>query len=195
MEEVKISKKSKVGILSFVTGFEEFAELAETIFRNAERRGDLDKAYVKLIKAVFMNGETSGRSRVLEHWHVTCWVINPGYRFLFSVEKVASESQKTPRDVVMMENFHHIFSTLSRLKISCLDTERREAKQKYTDHLQSYVINSLGQPLEKLNVGGKVATICGCCSRLSVELCLCLLCSISLRELRPVWPRVSVRRR
>lgn len=60
MEEVKIPKKSKVGILTFVTGFEEFAELAETIFRNAERRGDLDKAYVKLIKAVFMNGETSG---------------------------------------------------------------------------------------------------------------------------------------
>uniref|UniRef100_A0A8C2ZTJ5 Exocyst complex component 1 n=1 Tax=Cyclopterus lumpus TaxID=8103 RepID=A0A8C2ZTJ5_CYCLU len=122
MEEVKISKKSKVGILLFVTGFEEFAELAETIFRNAERRGDLDKAYVKLIRAVFVN-----------------------------VEKVANESQKTPRDVVMMENFHHIFSTLSRLKISCLDAERREAKHKYTDHLQSYVINSLGQPLEKLN--------------------------------------------
>ncbi|XP_034036386.1 exocyst complex component 1-like [Thalassophryne amazonica] len=122
MEEVKISKKSKVGILPFVTAFEEFAELAETIFRNAERRGDLDKAYVKLIKAVFCN-----------------------------VDKVASESQKTPRDVVMMENFHHIFSTLSRLKISCLDAERREAKHKYTDHLQAYVINSLGQPLEKLN--------------------------------------------
>ncbi|XP_061834106.1 exocyst complex component 1 isoform X5 [Nerophis lumbriciformis] len=122
MEEVKISKKSKVGILPFVTGFEEFAELAETIFRNAERRGDLDKAYVKLIRAVFMN-----------------------------VEKVANESQKTPRDVVMMENFHHIFSTLSRLKISCLEAERRDAKYKYTDHLQSYVINSLGQPLEKLN--------------------------------------------
>ncbi|GAA6103084.1 exocyst complex component 1 isoform X2 [Tachysurus ichikawai] len=122
MEEVKISKKSKVGILPFVKVFEEFAELAETIFRNAERRGDLDKAYVKLIRAVFMN-----------------------------VEKVANESQKTPRDVVMMENFHHIFSTLSRLKISCLETERKEAKQKYTDHLQYYVINSLGQPLEKLN--------------------------------------------
>uniref|UniRef100_H2L4T6 Exocyst complex component 1 n=1 Tax=Oryzias latipes TaxID=8090 RepID=H2L4T6_ORYLA len=122
MEEVKIPKKTKVGILPFVTAFEEFAELAETIFRNAERRGDLDKAYVKLIKAVFVN-----------------------------VEKVANESQKTPRDVVMMENFHHIFSTLSRLKISCLDAEKREAKHKYTDHLQSYVINSLGQPLEKLN--------------------------------------------
>ncbi|KAG9331891.1 hypothetical protein JZ751_016629 [Albula glossodonta] len=58
MEEVKISKKSKVGILPFVSGFEEFAELAETIFRNAERRGDLDKAYAKLIRAVYMNGNT-----------------------------------------------------------------------------------------------------------------------------------------
>lgn len=76
--------------------------------------------------------------------------------FFFVVEKVASESQKTPRDVVMMENFHHIFSTLSRLKISCLDAERREAKYKYTDHLQSYVINSLGQPLDKLNVSWRI---------------------------------------
>lgn len=71
---------------------------------------------------------------------------------LISVEKVANDSQKTPRDVVMMENFHHIFATLSRLKISCLEAEKKEAKQKYTDHLQSYVIYSLGQPLEKLNV-------------------------------------------
>ncbi|XP_040190664.1 exocyst complex component 1 isoform X3 [Rana temporaria] len=123
MEDVKISKKSKVGILPFVSGFEEFAELAESIFRGSERRGDLDKAYTKLIKAVFIN-----------------------------VEKVANESQKTPRDVVMMENFHHILATLSRLKISCLETEKRDAKQKYNDHLQSYVIYSLGHPLEKLNI-------------------------------------------
>ena len=76
-----------------------------------------------------------------------------GFSFYFYlVEKVANESQKTPRDVVMMENFHHIFATLSRLKISCLEAEKKEAKQKYTDHLQSYVIYSLGQPLEKLNV-------------------------------------------
>lgn len=122
MEDVKISKKSKVGILPFVAGFEEFAELAESIFRVAERRGDLDKAYTKLINAVF-----------------------------FNVEKVANESQKTPRDVVMLENFHHLLATLSRLKIPCLEAEKRVAKQKYGDHLQSYVIYSLGQPLEKLN--------------------------------------------
>nr|XP_040148334.1 exocyst complex component 1 isoform X8 [Ictidomys tridecemlineatus] len=55
MEEVKISKKSKVGILPFVAEFEEFAGLAESIFKNAERRGDLDKAYTKLIRGVFVN--------------------------------------------------------------------------------------------------------------------------------------------
>ncbi|XP_029443235.1 exocyst complex component 1 isoform X2 [Rhinatrema bivittatum] len=54
MEEVKISKKSKVGILPFVSGFEELLNLQESIFRNAERRGDLDKAYTKLIKAVLL---------------------------------------------------------------------------------------------------------------------------------------------
>ncbi|XP_069487725.1 exocyst complex component 1 isoform X3 [Ambystoma mexicanum] len=122
MEDVKISKKSKVGILPFVAGFEEFAELAESIFKVAERRGDLDKAYTKLINAVFIN-----------------------------VEKIAIESQKTPRDVVMLENFHHLLATLSRLKIPCLEAEKKDAKQKYGDHLQSYVIYSLGQPLEKLN--------------------------------------------
>lgn len=163
MEEVKISKKSKVGILPFVTGFEEFAELAETIFRNAERRGDLDKAYVKLIRAVFMNGETPGQTKsTSSYWLQMMWCScyarkqSSKYCLFFPVEKVANESQKTPRDVVMMENFHHIFSTLSRLKISCLEAERREAKHKYTDHLQSYVINSLGQPLEKLNVSRNI---------------------------------------
>ena len=82
MEEVKISKKSKVGILPFVTGFEEFAELAETIFRNAERRGDLDKAYVKLIRAVFMNGRSntcpvlSGRSNIMIGECFVCMLSN-----------------------------------------------------------------------------------------------------------------------
>lgn len=59
MDEVKISKKSKVGILPFVAEFEEFAALAESIFKNAERRGDLDKAYIKLIRAVFVSGRSS----------------------------------------------------------------------------------------------------------------------------------------
>nr|XP_048704190.1 exocyst complex component 1 isoform X4 [Caretta caretta] len=205
MEEVKISKKSKVGILTFVAEFEEFAALAESIFKNAERRGDLDKAYIKLIRSVFINadrikGLPVSTQRISDRIiscirtsyelegvppppiiraHLTraqaslaaflAHFPNPGHLSSHNmdlgahvhgplhpslsrpVEKVANESQKTPRDVVMMENFHHIFATLSRLKISCLEAEKKEAKQKYTDHLQSYVIYSLGQPLEKLN--------------------------------------------
>lgn len=82
MEEVKISKKSKVGILPFVTGFEEFAELAETIFRNAERRGDLDKAYVKVIRAVFVNGETLSHSDYYYFYYYRLLHILTGCYFL-----------------------------------------------------------------------------------------------------------------
>lgn len=84
MEEVKISKKSKVGILLFVTAFEEFAELAETIFRNAERRGDLDKAYVKLIRAVFVNGETTWSAYLLAIDDLVFYVM-PGNKLLNTV--------------------------------------------------------------------------------------------------------------
>jgi exocyst complex component 1 len=41
---------------------------------------------------------------------------------------------------------------LSQLKIPVLEPEKREAKQKYQEALQSYVIQYFGRPLEKLNV-------------------------------------------
>ena len=47
----------------------------------------------------------------------------------------------------------YIVATLSQLKFTCLEGERKEAKQKYQDHLQAYVTMQLGRPLEKLNVG------------------------------------------
>ena len=50
----------------------EFARQAEGIFRGSERRADLDKAYLKLIEAIFL-----------------------------AISRVASESQKTPREVVL----------------------------------------------------------------------------------------------
>lgn len=71
MEEVKISKKSKVGILPFVAEFEEFAGLAESIFKNAERRGDLDKAYTKLIRGVFVNGKLLLCSKEFFGWFLS----------------------------------------------------------------------------------------------------------------------------
>lgn len=50
------------------------------------------------------------------------------------------------------ENYHHLYSLLSQLKIPVLDAQRKEAKQKYNDALAAYVTLYFGRPLEKLNV-------------------------------------------
>ncbi|KAG1710455.1 Exocyst complex component 1 [Nymphon striatum] len=122
VEDAKASKKSKCGIIPFVSNFEDFATQAETVFKTSDRRTDLDKWYKQLIGAMFD-----------------------------SIPRIAAEHLKTPREVVMMENFHYLLSLLSKLKVSCLETEKKEAKQKYTDSLQAYVTLYFGRPLEKLN--------------------------------------------
>lgn len=53
IQEAKAPKRSKCGLLCFVENFEEFAVLIEGIFRNSERRTDLDKWYVKIVEAIF----------------------------------------------------------------------------------------------------------------------------------------------
>lgn len=123
IEEMKIQKTKKCGILPFVTKFEEFACISESVFKNSKRRNDLDKAYHSLIRVVCAN-----------------------------VERMAEEHQKTPRAVVMMENYHRLFRVLTRLKIVCLENEKREAKRKYNDTLKLYVKEMLGRPMEKINI-------------------------------------------
>uniref|UniRef100_A0A1B6CD43 Exocyst complex component Sec3 PIP2-binding N-terminal domain-containing protein n=1 Tax=Clastoptera arizonana TaxID=38151 RepID=A0A1B6CD43_9HEMI len=122
IEDTKVNRKSKCGILPFVANFEEFAQTAETIFKDTERRTDLDKWYIKLVTTMFE-----------------------------VIPAIANDHHKTPPEVIKMENFHHLFSLLSQLKISVLDTQRKDAKQKYNDALKSYVTRYFGRPLEKLN--------------------------------------------
>ncbi|RZF37975.1 hypothetical protein LSTR_LSTR005475 [Laodelphax striatellus] len=122
IQDIRVNKKSKCGILPFVANFEEFARTSELIFNNSERRTDLDKWYVRLVGAMFE-----------------------------VIPLIAAEHQKTPQEVVKMENFHHLFALLSQLKISVLDAQRKEAKQKYNDALKAYVTRYFGRPLEKLN--------------------------------------------
>ncbi|GFQ88887.1 exocyst complex component 1 [Trichonephila clavata] len=123
IEEAKVSRKSRCGILPFVANFETFARRAESIFKNSERRTDLDRWYAKLVRVIFDQ-----------------------------ITAVSLEHPKTPQEVVQMENFHHLFTVLFQLKIPCLETERREAKQRYNDALQGYVTQYFGRPLEKLNL-------------------------------------------
>ncbi|XP_048237004.1 exocyst complex component 1-like isoform X1 [Haliotis rufescens] len=123
VEETKVSKKNRCGIISFVHNFEDFANLAERIFKGSNRHADLEKAYAKLVQVIFEQ-----------------------------IVRVATEQQKNPREVVMMENFHRMYSILSQLKLSCLENERKDAKQRYWDNLRTYTTTLLGRPLEKLHI-------------------------------------------
>nr|CAD7407264.1 unnamed protein product [Timema poppensis] len=123
IEESKANRKGKCGILPYVANFEDFARTAESIFKNTERRNDLDKWYTKLMGAMFE-----------------------------AILRNAVEHHKTPEEVVKMENFHHLFALLSQLKISVLEKLRKDAKQKYSDALKAYVTQYFGRPLEKLNL-------------------------------------------
>ncbi|RXM96759.1 Exocyst complex component 1 [Acipenser ruthenus] len=53
IENAKLPKKVKIGILPFVTRLEDFVTLAENVLENTEGRGDVDKAYNKLFYAAF----------------------------------------------------------------------------------------------------------------------------------------------
>lgn len=123
IDESKLPKRSKCGLLPYVENFEEFAVTAENIFKKTERRNDLDKWYLKLVEAIF--------ERIPVH---------------------AAEHSKTPHQVVKMENYHRMHSTLSQLKIPVLESLRKEAKTRYNDAQKAYVTKYFGRPLERLNV-------------------------------------------
>lgn len=140
---MKVPKGGKCGILNCVTMFGEFAERAESIIMGGDRRSELDKAYTVLIDSVFT-----------------------------TIERVAKEHAKTPPNVirfgqtnrlwlqcmyvvcvfVCIENYHRLVDILSRMKISCLERWKEEAKRKFRSHKKQYVDKSLGRPMEKLSV-------------------------------------------
>lgn len=130
IEEAKVPKRSKCGLLCYVENFEEFATLTEKIFKKSERRTDLDKWYVRLVEAIF-NG----------------------------INQLSVEHPKTPSQVVKMENYHHMHSQLARLKVVALENMKKEAKLRYGDALRSYVTKYFGRPLEKLNVSRKLSDL------------------------------------
>ncbi|KOX67727.1 Exocyst complex component 1 [Melipona quadrifasciata] len=121
--DIKVNRRNKCGILPYVENFGPFAKTTEKIFKNSDRKVDLEKWYSKLVSTMF--------EAIIIH---------------------SREHHKTPQEVIKMENFHHLYDLLSQLKISVFDHERKEAKQKYQDALRAYVIQYFGRPLEKLNL-------------------------------------------
>ena len=123
IQEFKVPKRSKCGILPYVENFEEFAKTAEEIFRKSDRRADMDKWYIIVVNSIFESIPIHG-----------------------------NEHSKTPIQVVKMENYHHMYALLAQLKIPVLENLKKTAKTYYNEALKGYVTKYFGRPLEKLNV-------------------------------------------
>ncbi|KAK3866865.1 hypothetical protein Pcinc_027628 [Petrolisthes cinctipes] len=122
IQECRVARK-KCGIIPFITNFEEFAKTAESVFKKSERRADLDKWYVRLVMAMF------------EY-----------------IPKVAIDHQRTPSEVIKMENYHVLYQLMSQLKLPGMDSQKKEARLRYNEALGAYVTQYFGRPLEKLNL-------------------------------------------
>ncbi|NXC04686.1 EXOC1 protein, partial [Orthonyx spaldingii] len=122
LEEAKTPSRTRGGILPCVSRFQEFVAFSEEVFRTSRRRGELDKAQLRLASSVFS-----------------------------SICSLASANLRANTDLVMMENFHHIHNFLCQKSIPCLENKKREAKQKSREHMEKYVTTCLGQPLERLS--------------------------------------------
>ncbi|NXB08384.1 EXOC1 protein, partial [Cnemophilus loriae] len=121
IEEAKTPSRMRGGILPCVSRFEEFVAFSEEVFRTPRRRGELDKAQLRLASSVFS-----------------------------SINSLSSANLKVNTDMVMMENFHHIHNFLCQKNIPCLEDKKREAKQRSREHMEKYITTYLGQPLERL---------------------------------------------
>ncbi|NXB56963.1 EXOC1 protein, partial [Struthidea cinerea] len=122
IEEAKAPSRMRGGILPCVSRFQEFVAVSEEVFRASRRRGELDKAHLRLASSVFS-----------------------------SIKGLSSANLRVSTDMVMMENFHHIHNFLCQRNIPCLEGKKREAKQRCREHMEKFVATYLGQPLEGLN--------------------------------------------
>ncbi|XP_066415688.1 exocyst complex component 1-like [Molothrus aeneus] len=121
MEEAKPASRTRGGILPCVSRFQELVALSEEVLQTSQRRGELDRAQLRLASSVFS-----------------------------SISSLSSANLKVNTDMVMMENFHHIHNFLCQRNIPCLEGKKREAKQRCREHMEKYITTYVGQPLESL---------------------------------------------
>ena len=123
IRDFKVNKREKIGILRYVTYFEEFVKEAEVCWDPIKK-----DMYEKLciIYQILVNEIFKG------------------------IESVANDSQKTPPDVVRFQNYsqmNHIMRSINGLKEST-----KYARDQYINWKQSYIKEHFGRPLEKLHV-------------------------------------------
>ena len=116
IEEARAPRRNKCGILPFVSNFEKFTDTTESIFRNSERRSDLEKWYTSLVMEM-----------------------------VTSINRISREHNKTPAEVIKMENFHHLHNLLAQMRIQTLEVAKKDVKQRYNDSLKAYVTQYFGR--------------------------------------------------
>ena len=79
-------KKNKCGILPFISNFEGFVNTTEGIFRQSERRSDLEKWYSTFVTEMYS-----------------------------TVVRISREHTKTPAEVIKMENYHHLHGLMAKV--------------------------------------------------------------------------------
>ncbi|XP_030919294.1 exocyst complex component 1-like, partial [Geospiza fortis] len=121
MEEAKPASRTRGGILPCVSRFQELVALSEEMFQTSQRRGELDRAQLRLASSIFS-----------------------------SISSLSSANLKVNVDMVMMENFHHIHTFLCQRNIPCLEGRKGEAKRRCREHMEKYITTCVGQPLERL---------------------------------------------
>lgn len=90
LRDTKVNRRNKCGILPYVENFGPFARTAERIFRNSDRKVDLDKWYTKLLGTMFE-----------------------------AIIAQSAEHHKTPQEVVKMGNFASLNANFTFLFYDC----------------------------------------------------------------------------
>lgn len=106
-----------------------------------------------------------------------------------------AEHARTPRAVVLLENYHALHAALAALRVPALEGARRECRARYEEALRAYVTQYFGRPLEKLQqfFEGVSEAVAGGCREDEV----CYRAAFSKHELRRVlalYPAAEVRR-
>lgn len=122
IHEYKPPKQNKCGVLSIVKEFEQFANEVETLFES-----------------------TGTRRPELDRWYPE--LVTELFRIIDNIEH-----NKTPTEMIRLENYKYLHDLLCSIKVPCLRSKRTEAKMQYEAALNAYVTRYFGRPLEKVNI-------------------------------------------
>lgn len=122
IRDIKPSKSSKCGVLSVVRNFEAFAKQVESLVKS-----------------------TGSRRTDVDRWYLE--LVSELFKMIDRMEH-----NRTPAEMIRLENYNYLHDVLRSIKVPCLDAQRREANLQYKAALNAYVTRYFGRPLEKLNV-------------------------------------------